>query len=82
MSDDNTIEERIFRLLENLVLQGNKIEEDSNLSEDLDLDSLSKIELMMDLEDEFDIVIPDEVMAYLDAVDDLVGYIERVLKQY
>ena len=74
-----TIEDRIYKLLENLVLQGFDIQGLSTW-EDMGLDSLDKIEMMMDMEDEFELRIPDEVMSYLESVEELVGYIERVLK--
>lgn len=40
-----------------------------------DLDSLDQVELMMDLEEAFDVCIPDEVAERLRSVDDIVQYL-------
>jgi acyl carrier protein len=75
-----SVEERVLMLLENLVLDGHEVTEISTW-EQMGLDSLHKIEFMMDMEDEFNISIPDEVMSYLESVDDVVGYIERITRK-
>jgi acyl carrier protein len=75
-----SVEERVLMLLENLVLDGHEVTEISTW-EQMGLDSLHKIEFMMDMEDEFNISVPDEVMSYLESVDDVVGYIERITRK-
>lgn len=78
--EELTLEDRVHKLLENLVLEGFNITNTSTW-EDMGIDSLDKIELTMDLEDEFNLNIPDEVMVtYLESVEELVGYIERAIK--
>ena len=47
----------------------------SELSRDLNADSLDMVELVMALEEEFDIEIPDEDAEVVNAVGDIVGYI-------
>jgi acyl carrier protein len=47
-------------LVTELGLDGDKIREDAHFEEDLDVDSLGVVELLMALEDEFDVKIPDE----------------------
>lgn len=56
---------------------------DSELEADLDLDSLDRIELAMQLEEVFDISIPDEAVdnPVLGTVVGLVAYIEAVLER-
>jgi acyl carrier protein len=80
MSDGEelTLRDRVVLLLENLVMQGFDIQDASTWTE-MGLDSLDKIEMMMDMEDEFSISIPDAAMEYLDSVEDLIGYLERVI---
>lgn len=53
-----------------------KIQVDSDLREDLDLDSLRSIELMMDLENVFDIEIEDEEIEVLETVADVIRLVE------
>ncbi len=47
-------------LVSELGLDADKINDDAHFEEDLDVDSLGVVELLMALEDEFDIKIPDE----------------------
>ena len=57
--------------------EANNLSEDTNLVEDLDMDSLDAVEVVMALEDAFDIVIPDEDAEKFRTVADIVAYIEQ-----
>ena len=46
------------------------------LKEDLEADSLDAVELIMAVEEEFDIEIPDEKAAEIKTVQDIVDYIK------
>ena len=48
-----------------------------NLTEDLNADSLDTVELVMALEEEFKIEIPDEDAANLLTVQDIIDYIRN-----
>lgn len=63
-------------LVESLNIDGEKIKLESNLKEDLEIDSLAAVELSLDLETEFDIEISDEELAALVTVEDIVKLIE------
>lgn len=52
---------------------------DSRLQEDLGADSIDAVELIMNVEEEFDLEISDEVLQNLNTVNDLVVYIEKEL---
>ena len=43
--------------------------------DDLSCDSLDIVELLMNLEDEFDLTIPDEAVDQMVTVEDVVDYI-------
>ncbi len=59
--DRDQIAERLTGVLvSELGLDASKIRDDAHFEEDLDVDSLGVVELLMALEDEFDIKIPDE----------------------
>jgi acyl carrier protein len=59
--DRNEISERLTQVLVNeLGLDADKISDDANFEEDLEVDSLGVVELLMALEDEFGVKIPDE----------------------
>ena len=50
---------------------------DTKIKEDLQADSLDIVELMMDLEEECGVTIPDEEVAKMVTIGDLMKYIEE-----
>ena len=50
---------------------------ETSLTEDLEADSLDAVEIIMAIEDEFDIEIPDEDAEKFQLVGDLVKYVEE-----
>ena len=61
---------------ESLNVQEEQIKDNSLFVEDLGADSLSVVEIVMAVEEEFDIQIPDEDSEKLFTVKDLQDYIE------
>ena len=53
-----------------------KVKGDTNIAEELGADSLDLVEILMSLEDEFGISIPDEAIPQIKTVDDIVNFIE------
>jgi acyl carrier protein len=49
---------------------------DTTVADDLGADSLDIVEVLMSIEDEFDVEIPDEAIENIKSVGDLVNYIE------
>ena len=49
---------------------------EANLKEDLDADSLDAVKLIMAVEEEFDIEIPDDKATEIKTVQDIVDYIK------
>ncbi len=69
--------ERIRELLaEQLELDADSITMDSDIMEDFDADSLDVVDMIMALEDEYSIEIPDEDVATFRTVGDVVRYVE------
>lgn len=54
-----------------------KITMEASISEDLEIDSLDAVELVMALEEEFGIKIPDEELGKMKTVSDIVGCVEK-----
>lgn len=52
----------------------------SRLVEDLGADSLDVVELIMAFEDEFGVSLPDEDIAKMKTVGDVITYIEKLKK--
>ena len=50
---------------------------ESNLVEDLHADSLDIVELVMDMEQEFDTEIPDEELPKVQTVGDILRYLKK-----
>ena len=63
-------------LIEQLHLDGVEVTMDSKIMEDLGADSLDILQLLMTIEDEKGIVIPDEELATFTVVGDIVRYLE------
>lgn len=53
-----------------------KIKPESLISKDLGADSLDILQLLMKIEDEYGIVIPDETLAKFQTVGDVVAFLE------
>ena len=49
---------------------------ETTVADDLGADSLDIVEVLMSIEDEFDVEIPDEAIEEIKSVGDLVNYIE------
>ncbi|MBM6969221.1 MAG: acyl carrier protein [Pseudoramibacter alactolyticus] len=71
--------ERLGDLIgENYNLDHVELREDTRLIEDLHLDSLDMVEMVVEIEDAFDIVIPEEKMEAMENIGDVVGVIESL----
>ena len=65
-----------FILAEQFDVEEDTIKNDTDLQDDLGADSLDVVDLLMSIEDEFEIEIPDEEIENIRTVGDLVNYIE------
>ncbi len=63
-------------IAEQLNVEPDEIHEDSSFVDDLGADSLDLVELVMALEDNFDMKIPDEDVESIKTVGDAIAYIE------
>ncbi len=69
--------EKIRKVIaEHLDMNEGEISLNSTFSDDLGIDSLDIFEIVMELEDEFDMEIPSEDLEGIDKVEDLVKYID------
>lgn len=66
-------------LCEQLDVEEDKVTLESSIIDDLGADSLDVVDLVMSLEEEFDIEIPDEDVENMKTVGDMVKYIEGKL---
>ncbi|WP_218460617.1 acyl carrier protein [Rickettsia sp. TH2014] len=78
MSTTDKIEEKVIEIIS--ANQGKKIEAismESRFAEDLGVDSLSTVEIMMEIEKEFGIDVPDDEATKIKKVSDVVNYIKE-----
>ncbi|MCI7790585.1 MAG: phosphopantetheine-binding protein [Lachnospiraceae bacterium] len=54
-----------------------EITEESSLVDELGLDSLEAMELMMEVENEFDVTIPESEIGNFSKVKDFIDYLEQ-----
>jgi acyl carrier protein len=71
----------VFDKIKEIIVEQLGVEEDSitsttHLMKDLEADSLDAVEIIMAIEDEFDIEVPDEDAEKFQIVGDIVKYVE------
>lgn len=65
-------------LAEQLCIRAEEITMESRVKDDLGADSLDIMQLLMTIEDEYGITIPDDDLATFVTVSDIVGYLEEL----
>lgn len=71
------IEEKVFNIVsEQLSVDKGEIKRETSFVNDLNADSLDTVELVMELEDEFDMNIPDDEAEKLQTVGQAIDYIK------
>lgn len=63
-------------IAEQLAVDEDIIKPETHLMKDLEADSLDAVEIIMAIEDEFDVEIPDEDAEKFQTVGDLINYVE------
>lgn len=66
-------------MVEQLGVDEDKVIMEASIIDDLGADSLDVVDLIMSLEEEFDVEIPDEDVENIKTVGDIVKYIEAKL---
>ncbi len=80
MSETVTVEERIIEILaEKLDKRKEEIGADADLQKDLGADSLDAVEILMDIEDAFDVTIPEEDAQNLKTAKQIIDYVKKKL---
>ena len=64
-------------LAEQLDANADDMTMDTKIADDLNADSLDVVELLMSIEDEFEVEIPDEEIENLKTIGDVVEYIQN-----
>lgn len=74
----SSVEERVIDIVcENLGVNKEQVTRKTSFIEDIGADSLDIVELVMELEEEFEITIPDDQAEQIKTVGEAIDYIER-----
>ena len=72
----SSIEERVKKIIvEQLGVTDDQVTPDASFVDDLGADSLDTVELVMALEEEFDVEIPDDQAENITTVKEAVGFV-------
>jgi len=75
------IEEKVIQVVsEQMSVDKSEVSRNTSFVNDLNADSLDTVELVMELEDEFDLTIPDEEAEKLRTVGEAIDYIKNHLE--
>jgi acyl carrier protein len=74
----DTIQEKVTEIIvEQLGVTADQVTPESKMIEDLGADSLDAVELVMAVEEEFGIEVPDEEAEKLISVGDIISHVEK-----
>ena len=77
LKEITTMPEKMREIIaEQLSIDASEIELTSNFKEDLEADSLDLFELVMALEEEYDVEIPSEDLEKIATVEDIIEYLK------
>ena len=68
-------------IVDKLGIDEEKVTREASFKDDLGADSLDIAELVMELEDEFDMEIPDEEAEKINTVGDALDFIDKIEKE-
>lgn len=68
----------LFQLLDRFPTKNIELNEQTNLVADMGLDSINVMELLTEIEDHFDVIVPLNVMADVSTVQDLANQVKRL----
>jgi acyl carrier protein len=77
--DYETILKRVYELLTPFIEKGTTLREDSDFVADLNFDSLKVMKLVEQVEDEYDISIPLNILPDVQTVKDFVTQLEKLV---
>ena len=81
MEEYQDILNQLFEIIKPSVKDGRQLEEDTDLVADLGLDSLKVMTLVEEVEDQFDISIPLNILANVRTIKDFALQLQQLTKE-
>jgi len=81
MPDRQQITARVLELIEPFNKKGAEITEATRFAQDLEWDSLTVLDFVANIEDEFDVIISMNMQAEIETVGQLIDALERLQEQ-
>jgi acyl carrier protein len=81
MGDYQDILNQLFEIIKPSVKDGRQLEEDTDLVADLGLDSLKVMTLVEEVEDQFDISIPLNILANVRTIKDFALQLQQLTEE-
>ncbi|WCL53217.1 acyl carrier protein [Gimibacter soli] len=78
MANAQTLD-RIFELVTPFNKKGIELQADTTFATDLDLDSLTVMDLVAEIEDAFDIILPLNLLPELETIEQVADAVDRIV---
>jgi acyl carrier protein len=78
--ESGSVKDKVLDIVREKTLLGDDLDLSTKIGEEFGKDSLDRAELVMEFEDEFDIIIPEDIESKIKTVGDMVKYIEDQVK--
>jgi acyl carrier protein len=74
------IAEKVMEVVrEQMAVEADRVKTDTHIANDLGADSLDAVEIIMEIEDQFNIIIPDEAIQGAETVSKVVDYVVKAV---
>ncbi len=80
-ADQHTLVEEIISLLEPFNKEGVKLDENTNITSDLQIDSVAVMDFVMELEEKLDISIPVNMLSEVQTIGDLAKVVQEITQK-
>ena len=78
MTSKNQVLPRLIEIIEPFNKAGVTLNENTSFANDLELDSLTVMDLVAEIEDEYDILLPVNMLPDLETVGDVAGAVAKI----
>jgi acyl carrier protein len=80
MQNLDDLQQQLFQILEPFVPEGFELKADTDLVADLNLDSMKVMDIVAEVEDAFDILIPLNILPDIRTVEDFAAQLQKIIQ--